>query len=106
MIKTTLQYVNGSPTELSYWTNLGAGTIIGLVALLKGEAADFVAKTQDHSWDWTTFAWGNLVTGVVGFMISIAGILSVKVTSPVTHMFSSVSLMTESFPFEAFLITF
>ena len=47
--------------------------------------------SQSGTWDWSTFAWGNLVTGVVGFMISIAGILSVKVTSPVTHMFSSVS---------------
>ncbi|GJJ15294.1 hypothetical protein Clacol_009570 [Clathrus columnatus] len=89
MIKTSLPHVNGSPTELSYWSNLGAGVIVGLVALLKGEVTEFISKTQDLSWDWTTFAWGNLVTGVVGFMISIAGILSVKVTSPVTHMFSS-----------------
>lgn len=46
--------------------------------------------TRDNEWDWTTFAWGNLVTGLFGFLISVAGILSVKITSPVTHMFSSV----------------
>jgi len=34
---------------------------------------------------------GILITGVFGFLISIAGILSVKTTSPVTHMFSSAS---------------
>lgn len=93
MIKTTLPHVNGSPTELSYWSNFGAGVILGIVASLRGEVAELVTMTRGHSWDWTTFAWGNLVTGVVGFMISIAGILSVKVTSPVTHMFSSVCLM-------------
>ncbi len=27
--------------------------------------------------------------GIVGFLICVAGLLSIKVTSPVTHMFSS-----------------
>jgi len=57
--------------------------------VLKGEAADFVGMAHSGTWDWSTFAWGNFVTGVFGFLISVAGILSVKVTSPVTHMFSS-----------------
>jgi hypothetical protein len=36
------------------------------------------------------FIWGSLVTGFFGFLLCIAGLLSIKVTSPVTHMFSSV----------------
>lgn len=32
------------------------------------------------------------MTGVFGFLLCIAGLLSIKVTSPVTHMVSSVSL--------------
>jgi hypothetical protein len=36
------------------------------------------------------FVWGSLVTGFFGFLLCVAGLLSIKVTSPVTHMFSSV----------------
>jgi hypothetical protein len=36
------------------------------------------------------FIWGSLVTGFFGFLLCVAGLLSIKVTSPVTHMFSSV----------------
>lgn len=83
--------MDGSPTQLSYWSNLGAAVILGATAILKGEASEFLLMASSGVWDWSVFAWGNLVTGIVGFMISVAGILSVKVTSPVTHMFSSVS---------------
>jgi len=74
---------------LSYWSKLGAAILLGLLAILKGEVLDFWGMVNGGGWDWSTFAWGNLVTGVFGFLISVAGILSVKVTSPVTHMFSS-----------------
>ncbi|THV07840.1 hypothetical protein K435DRAFT_170833 [Dendrothele bispora CBS 962.96] len=92
LVKSSLPYVNGSSTMLSYWSNLGSAVLLGGLSLLKGEAFEFLEMTSRSDWDWTTFAWGNLVTGVFGFLISIAGILSVKVTSPVTHMFSSVRI--------------
>lgn len=38
---------------------------------------------------WQTFLAGTAVTGVFGFLICIAGFLSIKVTSPITHMISS-----------------
>jgi GDP-fucose transporter C1 len=90
LIKSSLPYVDGSSTKLCYWQNIGAGVILGVVTVLKGEARDFLGMARSGTWDWSTFAWGNFVTGVFGFLISVAGILSVKVTSPVTHMFSSV----------------
>jgi GDP-fucose transporter C1 len=31
----------------------------------------------------------SCLKGVVGFLICVAGVLSIKVTSPVTHMFSA-----------------
>jgi len=89
LVKSSLSYVNGSPTMLSYWANLGSAVLLGSLAVFKGEVSEFVQMVNGGGWDWTTFAWGNLITGVFGFLISIAGILSVKVTSPVTHMFSS-----------------
>ncbi|EEB90092.1 hypothetical protein MPER_11749 [Moniliophthora perniciosa FA553] len=47
---------------LSFWSNLGSAVLLGALATFKGEVFEFYAMT---------------------------GILSVKVTSPVTHMFSS-----------------
>lgn len=94
LIKSSLPFVDGSSTKLCYWQNLGAGMILLVVTVLKGEAKDFWGMVNSGTWDWTTFAWGNFVTGIFGFLISVAGILSVKVTSPVTHMFSSVCSIT------------
>jgi GDP-fucose transporter C1 len=91
LIKSSLPHVNGSATKLAYWSNLSSAVLLGLTALLTGEVKDFTRMMKDSEWDWATFAWGNLITGVFGFLISIAGILSVKITSPVTHMFSSAS---------------
>jgi GDP-fucose transporter C1 len=89
LVKSSLSHVNGSPTMLSYWANIGCAALLGSLAIVKGEVAEFLLMVDGGGWDWTTFAWGNLITGIFGFLISIAGILSVKVTSPVTHMFSS-----------------
>ncbi|KAG6849711.1 hypothetical protein H0H93_006094 [Arthromyces matolae] len=89
LVKSSLPHVGGSSTMLSYWSNFGSAVLLGLLALLNGEVFEFYGMINSGSWDWSTFFWGNLVTGIFGFLISIAGILSVKVTSPVTHMFSS-----------------
>lgn len=43
-----------------------------------------------ENWDWTVFAWGTLITGFFGFLLCVAGLLSIKITSPITHMFSGV----------------
>ncbi|TFK35774.1 hypothetical protein BDQ12DRAFT_687909 [Crucibulum laeve] len=91
LVKSSLPHVNGSATMLSYWSNLGSAVLLGFTAVLSGEVGDFLGMMKDSEWDWATFAWGNLITGVFGFLISVAGILSVKITSPVTHMFSSAS---------------
>ncbi|KAG1828083.1 hypothetical protein EV424DRAFT_1387141 [Suillus variegatus] len=44
---------------------------------------------HDSNWDGQVFLWGSVVTGIFGFLLCIAGLLSIKVTSPITHMFSS-----------------
>ncbi|KAG5645162.1 hypothetical protein DXG03_006786 [Asterophora parasitica] len=89
LVKSSLPHVGGSSTMLSYYSNLGSAVLLGTLALLKGEVHEFAGMVNSGGWDWSTFLYGNLVTGVFGFLISIAGILSVKVTSPTTHMFSS-----------------
>ncbi|KZO99636.1 hypothetical protein CALVIDRAFT_560978 [Calocera viscosa TUFC12733] len=89
LIKRSLPYVKGSAIQLAYWRNLGSAFVLLLFLLARGEAHQLHALLVSRQWDWHTFAWGNLVTGIVGFMICVAGTLSVKVTSPITHMFSS-----------------
>jgi GDP-fucose transporter C1 len=89
LIKSSLPVVHGSSTALSYWQNLGAAVIMGIVALLFGEVHEFARMVSSANWDWRTFLYGNIVTGIFGFLISVAGVMSIKVTSPVTHMFSS-----------------
>ncbi|KAF9554280.1 hypothetical protein CPC08DRAFT_713025 [Agrocybe pediades] len=91
LVKSSLTHVNGSATKLSYWSNLGTAVLLSFTAVFSGELREFISMTGRSDWDWTTFLWGNVVTGVFGFLISVAGILSVKITSPVTHMFSSAS---------------
>lgn len=99
LIKSSLAYVHGSPTQLSYWANFGAAIFLIALALLRGEVTEFYYMASQGTesgilndgapFDMKTFLYGNIVTGIFGFLISVAGILSVKVTSPVTHMFSS-----------------
>ncbi|CDO78258.1 hypothetical protein BN946_scf184491.g3 [Trametes cinnabarina] len=36
-----------------------------------------------------TFVMGSLITGTFGFLMSLASLMSIKVTSPITHMVSS-----------------
>ncbi|KAF9056090.1 hypothetical protein BJ165DRAFT_1522041 [Panaeolus papilionaceus] len=89
LIKTSLPYCNNSTIELAWWTNLGSAAMILPFVVLHGELSTFYALWYGGVWDWSTFTWGSLITGVFGFLLCVAGLLSIKVTSPITHMFSS-----------------
>ncbi|KAG9019269.1 hypothetical protein FRB90_004538 [Tulasnella sp. 427] len=109
LIKRSLPYVDNSAIQLAYWTNATAALILLPFVFFNGEVAtvwaglgygqfsDPIAVGVGHpdvvsispQWDWKTFVGGCLVTGLVGFMLCVAGLLSIKITSPVTHMFSS-----------------
>lgn len=91
LIKSSLPYCNNSTIELAWWTNAGSAVLILPFVLLRQEPLKLFQLSQTDSWDWSVFLWGSLVTGLFGFLLCIAGLLSIKVTSPVTHMFSSVS---------------
>lgn len=91
LIKSSLGYVENSAIHLAYWTNLGSAIMLLPVLFADGEVARLVVLLGDPliAWDWTPFLWGSLVTGVFGYLLCVAGLLSIKITSPVTHMFSS-----------------
>ncbi|PCH33966.1 hypothetical protein WOLCODRAFT_135418 [Wolfiporia cocos MD-104 SS10] len=89
LIKRSLPYAANSTIQLAYWQNLGSALLLAPVILLQGELGKLANLTQTPAWRGSIFVWGSIVTGVFGFLLCVAGLLSIKVTSPVTHMFSS-----------------
>lgn len=92
LIKSSLPHAHNSTIQLAYWQNLGSALFLAPFILLQGEHIKLQELMATSGWDGRTFAWGSIVTGVFGFLLCVAGLLSIKVTSPITHMFSSVSL--------------
>lgn len=90
LIKASLPYCNNSTIQLAYWTNAGSAILLAPFVLLLGEPVRILELSASPDWNMKVFVWGSLVTGFFGFLLCIAGLLSIKVTSPVTHMFSSV----------------
>lgn len=108
--------VNNSPLALSYYNNILSTLFLAPMVLLAGELPGTVELFAGR--DKSTFLWGVVVTvsfdarhlmtlmlsceqcfpeadrpfqGFFGFLISLAAMLSIKVTSPVTHSMSSAS---------------
>ena len=100
LIKSSLPHCSGSTIHLAYWTNLGSAVFVAPLVLIKGEPWRVIELLETRHatigavevWNVRVFAVGSLVTGLFGFLLCVAGLLSIKVTSPITHMFSSVSL--------------
>ncbi|KAF8956057.1 hypothetical protein BDZ97DRAFT_1672214 [Flammula alnicola] len=89
LIKNSLPYCNNSTIELAWWTNAGSAILILPFVILTGEPSKLYSLAQSDNWNWAVFLWGTIVTGIFGFLLCIAGLLSIKITSPITHMFSS-----------------
>ena len=92
LIKSSLPYCGNSTIQLAYWTNLGSAAFLAPFIILTGEPVKLLELINDPGHSMATFVWGCLITGIFGFLLCVAGLLSIKVTSPVTHMFSSVCL--------------
>lgn len=89
LIKSAHEHVDNSSVKLAYWTNLGSAVMVLPFMVLTGEVGKLMAPRLPEEWE--VFVVGSGVTGLFGFLLCMAGLLSIKVTSPVTHMFSSVS---------------
>jgi GDP-fucose transporter C1 len=89
LIKSSLPYCNNSTIQLAYWTNAGSAILVAPFVLLLGEPVRILELSASPDWNMKVFVWGSLVTGFFGFLLCVAGLLSIKVTSPITHMFSS-----------------
>ncbi|KAI0361415.1 hypothetical protein OH77DRAFT_1392280 [Trametes cingulata] len=89
LIKLSLPHAQNSTIQLAYWQNLGSALLLGPFILLQGELSKLGQLVRTPEWNAEVFVWGSIITGVFGFLLCVAGLLSIKVTSPVTHMFSS-----------------
>jgi len=89
LIKKSLPYCNNSTIQLAWWTNVGSAIFLLPFVVLHNEVSLVFSKINDVEWNGLVFVWGCLATGFFGFLLCIAGLLSIKVTSPITHMFSS-----------------
>jgi GDP-fucose transporter C1 len=89
LIKSSLPHCGNSTIQLAYWTNAGSVIFLAPFIMFNGELVKLRVLTETPSWNGHIFLWGSLITGVFGFLLCVAGLLSIKVTSPITHMFSS-----------------
>ncbi|KAI0654230.1 hypothetical protein C8Q70DRAFT_534923 [Cubamyces menziesii] len=89
LIKLSLPHAQNSTIQLAYWQNLGSALLLAPFILFQGELSKLAELRSTPSWNAEVFLWGSIVTGVFGFLLCVAGLLSIKITSPVTHMFSS-----------------
>lgn len=89
LIKVSLPHAHNSTIQLAYWQNLGSAIFLAPFIVIQGEYGRLFELIGTREWNAGVFIWGSLITGVFGFLLCVAGLLSIKVTSPVTHMFSS-----------------
>ncbi|KAJ7025575.1 hypothetical protein C8F04DRAFT_133919 [Mycena alexandri] len=87
--KSALAHVGQSALALSYYGNLFMSAGLFPCLILHGELGVLRTRYYDVDAEWRTFVVGSLVTGFFGFLLGISHSLSIKVTSPITHMFSS-----------------
>ncbi|KAJ3812627.1 hypothetical protein EV368DRAFT_44346 [Lentinula lateritia] len=89
LIKSSLPHCENSTIQLAWWTNVGSAVFLLPFVVFNGELQILRDNIIEGSWDGKVFGWGCLVTGIFGFLLCVAGLLSIKITSPITHMFSS-----------------
>ncbi|KAI5478716.1 DUF250 domain contaning protein [Pseudohyphozyma bogoriensis] len=89
VVKNSLPIVGGNTLDLVWYSNLLSAIIIFPVVLVNGEIFVVMNMVTVGGPALSTFLTGATVTGIFGFLICIAGFLSIKVTSPVSHMISA-----------------
>ncbi|EIW53658.1 uncharacterized protein TRAVEDRAFT_31694 [Trametes versicolor FP-101664 SS1] len=96
VIKKSLDVVHGSALHLSWYTNLMSAVVLAPIIILVGELPGVMKllfganeNAAGQMSTLATFVMGSLITGAFGFLMSLASLMSIKVTSPITHMVSS-----------------
>ncbi|GAA96886.1 hypothetical protein E5Q_03559 [Mixia osmundae IAM 14324] len=87
-IKRALPVVQNSTMNLVWYANLMTALALLPFAVIV-ETGGLLSLIAEGGHALYTFVAGTLLTGFFGFAICIAGFISIKVTSPTTHMISS-----------------
>jgi GDP-fucose transporter C1 len=88
VVKRSLNIVSGT-MDLAYFSNLLSAFVILPFIFLSGEIFTIFDMMFGDGPGFWTFIVGATITGFFGFLICIAGFLSIKVTSPISHMVSA-----------------
>ncbi|KLO15543.1 hypothetical protein SCHPADRAFT_902312 [Schizopora paradoxa] len=91
VIKKAMKLLDNSALKVGWYNNLLSSLIVLALSVAVGEGPKTLQllTSPSETGILATFTYGSIVTGVVGFLMSIASMLSIKVTSPITHMVSS-----------------
>jgi len=89
VMKRGFQVVEGSALSMSWYSNLLSSVLLLPFIIILGEGPAVLEIIFGRAEGLRTFLVGSLITGSVGFLLSIALALSIQVTSPITHMISS-----------------
>ncbi|ORY31223.1 hypothetical protein BCR39DRAFT_493966 [Naematelia encephala] len=89
LVKGALKTLDGRTMDLAWWSNLLSAIALLPAIVISGEIRGIARLIQGTQGSLNAFITGSGITGIVGFLICLAGLLSIKVTSPTTHMFSS-----------------
>ncbi|KAJ7025562.1 hypothetical protein C8F04DRAFT_1299696 [Mycena alexandri] len=95
VVTSSLKHV--SVVALCYWGNLGMSIFLIPFVFFNGELVVLQRRWASPEDEWTTFVVGSAITGIFGFLLGIANVLSIKVTSPISHMFSAVRIFSRYF---------
>ncbi|KAH9063264.1 hypothetical protein EDB87DRAFT_1558531 [Lactarius vividus] len=89
VMKRGFEVVEGSALSMSWYSNLLSSVLLVPFIIVLGEGPAVLELLAGRAEGFWTFIIGSVATGSVGFLLSIASVLSIKVTSPITHMISS-----------------
>ncbi|KAF8480207.1 hypothetical protein DFH94DRAFT_741125 [Russula ochroleuca] len=89
VMKRGFQVVEGSALSMSWYSNLLSSVLLLPFIIIFGEGPAVLDILSGRAEGLQTFLVGSAITGTVGFLLSIALALSIKVTSPISHMISS-----------------
>lgn len=79
-VKNSLPAVDGSAIALAWWSNAGGLLLLSPLVLLNGEAGHILVLISNGNFiesGGEMFIIGSFITGSVGFLLSIFGLLSV-----------------------------
>ncbi|KAJ6535954.1 hypothetical protein DFH09DRAFT_1324791 [Mycena vulgaris] len=92
MSSFALLRVGDSVLTLSYFGNLFSSTAMLVCVLFHGELALLRQRIENFNEDWATFIAGSLITGVFGFLLGMAGSLSIKAAKGVVQILLGIAI--------------